>query len=584
MSELHTTSAPVFKRLLGYVMAYRGVFALSVVAVALDAAGQGLFFYLLRPLIDQTVVSPEPVFSLWLPGLVMAAVILRIIGNFGGVYGMEWVGRRLIADMRCDVFEQYLRLPSQYYDRHSPGEMISVISYNAEQVAQGATTALIGATRDLLTVIALVSVMLLQSWRLTLAMLLLAPVIAVIVSVISVRFRRLSRDIQGSMGGVTHLTEESVIGQEVIKVYGGQAHEARSFKHEAEKNRKLHLKLAVTQLVSSSMIQLAAGLAVVLLLILTASDWLKGSVSAGIFMSVLAAMVACIPPLKRLTKVHVVIEKAMAAAVSIFDILDAQPETDTGQRLLKRAKGEIEIKNVSFAYEISDRPILSEVTLSLKPGTMTALVGRSGSGKSSLMKLLPRFYEPTDGEITIDGYPLNSVSLHSLRQNIALVSQDIVLFNDTISANIAYGSEAAVSSESIEQAAMSACAMEFIDKLPGGMQTKLGPGGISLSGGQRQRIAIARAWLKNAPILLLDEATSGLDAESEKWIQEALSKLVEHRTCLVVAHQLSTIKKADQVVVLDRGRIAEIGTHNELIGIEDGLYRHLYYLQFSQNE
>ncbi len=580
MSQSHAKPTSVYRRLLSYILAHRGIFALAIFAVALDAAGQGLFFYLLRPLIDETIVASDPVFSWWLPGLVMGAVLLRIVGNFGGVYGMEWVGRRLIADLRQDVFGRYLGLPAAYFDQHSPGQMISVVSYNSEQVAQGATTALIGAVRDALTVVALIGVMLIQSWRLTLAMLLLAPVILLVVSVISVRFRKLSARIQDSMGDVTHLTEEAVNGQEVIKVYGGQAHEAKRFGDETEANRRLHLKLTATQLISSSLIQLAAGAAVIILLILAASEWLRESVSAGIFMSVLAAMVACIPPLKRLTRLHVVIEKAVAAAESIFEIIDSPTESNEGTYAPANITGNIRFEQVSFRYGDEAKPVLDDINLELKPGTLTALVGRSGSGKSTLMKLLPRFYEPSSGRVVLDKVNLTDYELMALRSHIGLVSQQVVLFNDTIAANIAYGSAIPRSSEEIQAAAQKAYAMEFIERFPDGLNTRLGAGGVMLSGGQRQRLAIARAILKDAPILLLDEATSALDAESEQWVQKALENLIVDRTCLVIAHQLSTIQRADQVIVLDQGRVVECGTHASLMAIEEGLYRHLYHLQF----
>lgn len=574
-------SVSVYRRLLSAMLGYRLVFGISIVAVALDAAGQGLFFYLLRPLIDETIVAQDATFSWWLPALVMGAVLLRILGNFGGVYGMEWVGRRLIADMRQSVFSRYLQLPSAYFDQHAPGQMISVVSYNAEQVAQGATTALIGAVRDVLTVTALVAVMLVQSWRLTMAMLLLVPVILLVVSVISVRFRKLSTKIQDSMGDVTHLTEEAVLGHEVIKVYGGQSHESKRFSDEAEANRRLHMKLSLAQLASSSLIQLAAGVAVVLLLVLAASEWLQASISAGIFMSVLAAMVACIPPLKRLTRLHVVIEKAVAAATSIFEILDTDIESNFGAQKPTMIEGRIEVRGVSFEYQEKQGHVLEGIDLTLEPGTLTALVGRSGSGKSTLMKLLPRFYEPTEGQVRLNGVDIKEIDLDWLRQHIALVSQQVVLFNNTIEANIAYGCATKPSRSEIEQAASSACAMEFIAKLPQGLKTVLGPGGIALSGGQRQRIAIARAILKNAPILLLDEATSALDAESERWVQQALDNLYQNRTSLVIAHQLSTVQKADQVVVLEQGKIVEIGTHQSLLAIENGRYQQLYKMQLT---
>ncbi len=574
------TGRGIFRRLLSYLIRQRLVFSLAVFAVALDALGQGLFFYLLRPLVDNTIVDPNPTFSWWLPGLVMVAVLVRIIGNFGGVFGMEWVGRRLIADLRKSLFDRYLDLPASYFDRESSGQMISRVTYNAEQVAQAATTALIGSMRDVFTVIALVSVMLIQSWRLTMAMLLLVPVIGLVVTVISRRFRKISGRIQDSMGDVTHVTEEAVNGQEVIKIFGGQAQERKDFETINESNRRLHLRLSATQLASSSMIQLAAGLAVILLLLIAASDYMREAVTAGIFMSVLAAMVACIPPLKRLTKMHVVIEKGIAAAESIFQVLDTPAESDPGTFDPERVAGDIEFRGVSFRYPGSDAQVLQDITLSLKPGSVTALVGRSGSGKSTLVRLLPRFYALDAGEIRIDGIPQTEFKLEALRRQIALVSQNVVLFNDTVAGNIAYGALAPVSRDRIIEAARQANALEFIERLPQGLDTLIGEDGGLLSGGQRQRLAIARALLKDAPILVLDEATSALDAESEQKVQEALDALMANRTSLVIAHRLATVQRADQVVVLDRGRIVEQGRHEDLIEQSDGLYQYLHRLQF----
>ncbi len=579
-----TTAPRVYRRLLTYLVRQRLVFFVAIVFVALDAAGQGLFFYLLRPLVDETIVATDPTFSLWLPGLVLAAVVLRILGNFGGAFGMEWVGRRLIADLRRDLFARYLDLPSSYFDRHSSGQMISRVTYNAEQVAQAATTALIGTLRDSFTVTALVGVMLIQSWRLTLAMLLLVPVIALVVTVISRRFRKISSRIQDSMGDVTHVTEEAVNGHEVVKIFGGREQENASFSRINEDNRRLHLKLTATQLVSSSLIQLAAGLAVILLLVIAASDYMRADITAGIFMSVLAAMVACIPPLKRLTKMHAVIEKGLAAADSIFQVLDAPAEPDLGTLEPEHLQGRIEMEGLSFSYPDSDQPVLREINLTVAPGTVTALIGRSGSGKSTLAKLLPRFYLPDAGRIVIDGMDINQFKLDALRRHIALVSQDVVLFNDTVGRNIAYGVLGEVSRDRLVEVAHQAHAMEFIERLSQGLDTPIGEDGALLSGGQRQRLAIARALLKDAPILILDEATSALDAESEQKIQAALEALMKNRTTVVIAHRLATVKKADQVVVLDQGRIVEAGTHAELLARPEGLYHHLHRLQLQDRQ
>ena len=575
------TGRQVYGRLLNHVLRQRLIFGLALLAVALDAAGQGLFFYLLRPLIDETIAAPDPSFSYALPILVLSAVFLRIVGNFGGEFGMQWVGRRLIADLRSDLFSRYLELPAAYFDRESSGQMISRVTYNTEQVAEAATKALIGVARDVLTIVALVGVMLIRSWRLTLTMLLLVPVIALIVTVISRRFRRISTSIQDSMGDVTHVTEEAVNGHQVIKIFGGQPQERENFHHINDVNRRLHLRLIATQLVSSSLVQLAAGLAVIVLLIIAASQLMDTTVTAGIFMSVLAAMAACIPPLKRLTKMHVVIEKGVAAADSIFRLIDTPGETDDGTAAPERVSGHIEFDAVDFTYPGAERPALEDVNLDIRAGQVTALVGRSGSGKSSLVKLLPRFYLPTSGRIAIDGIDIADFKLEALRQQIAMVSQDVVLFNDTVARNIAYGASQTASREAIERAARAAHAMEFIERLPRGLDTPIGEDGGLLSGGQRQRIAIARALLKDAPILILDEATSALDAESEQTVQAALDNLMRNRTTLVIAHRLATVQKADLVVVLDQGRLVESGTHQQLLDRDDGLYQYLHRLQLA---
>jgi len=573
-------AAKVYRRLLGFLKGRRGVFALALLAVAMDAAGQAMFIYLLRPLIDDTLVTSTPSFDLVLPALVLGAVILRVIGNYGGMYGMEWIGRAVIADLRRDLFQRYLTLPFADFHREGSGLMISRLTYNTEQVAQAATTALIGVARDSLIVLGLLVVMLLQSWRLTMTMLLLLPVVAFVVFVVSRRFRRISTSIQDSMGAVTHMTEQALHGQEVIRIFDGQGQEAEAFARSNQANRTLHLKLRATQLMSSSLIQVAAGLAVVALLVIAGSQFMRAEVTAGIFISVLGAMVATIPPLKRLTNVHVLIQKGVAAAESIFDVLDRPAEPDDGEYRPASISGRIDFRDVSFSYPNAQRPTLQDIDLSLAPGTVTALVGRSGSGKTTLARLLPRFYPPTSGAIELDEIDLQAYGLRPLRRAIALVGQHVVLFDGTIADNIRYGMLSDCSREQVAQAAQDAWAMEFVDRLPEGLDTVIGSSGIQLSGGQRQRVAIARALLKNAPVLILDEATSALDAESEKLVQRGLSRLMNNRTTLVIAHRLTTVERADQVVVLDAGRIVERGTHASLLAEQGSLYHQLYQAQF----
>jgi len=580
MSLQRPAAVSVYRRLLGFLQGRRGVFALALLAVAMDAAGQAMFIYLLRPLIDDTLVTSTPSFDLTLPVLVLVAVILRVIGNFGGMYGMEWIGRAVIADLRRALFARYLALPMAEFDREGSGSMISRVTYNTEQVAQATTTALIGVARDLLIVLGLLTVMLLQSWRLTMTMLLLLPVVAFVVFVVSRRFRKIATRIQDSMGTVTQMTEQAVHAQEVIRIFDGQAREAAAFSEINHANRRLHLKLRATQLISSSLIQVAAGLAVVVLLVIAGSQFMRAEVSAGIFISVLGAMVATIPPLKRLTNVHVLIQKGVAAAESIFDILDRPAEPDTGDYAPGTITGRIRFDHVSFRYPGTRQPALCDLDLALEPGTVTALVGRSGSGKTTLARLLPRFYHPTSGTIEIDGVDLQRYRLSPLRRAIAMVGQQVVLFDGTVEDNIRYGMLAECTRDQVAQAARDAWATEFIDKLPDGLDTLIGSNGIQLSGGQRQRIAIARALLKNAPMLILDEATSALDAESEKLVQRGLARLMTDRTTLVIAHRLTTVERADQVVVLDAGRIVERGTHQALLAQTGSLYQYLYQAQF----
>jgi len=578
------SATSVYRRLLGYLRRRRGVFALALVGVSLDAAGQSLFVLLLRPLIDETLVSTASGIDPTLPGLVMVAVMVRVVGNFGGMYGMEWIGRGVIADLRRDVFQRYLDLPLPEFDHEGAGSMISRLTYNTEQVAQAATTALIGVARDSMIVIGLVLVMLYQSWRLTLTMLLLLPVVAFVVVVVSSRFRRISTRIQDSMGAVTSMTEQAVHGQEVIRIFDGQAQEAGSFAISNDINRRLHLKLRATQLMSSSLIQIAAGVSVVLLLVIAGSQFMRAEVTAGIFMSVLGAMVATIPALKRLTNVHVLIQRGVAAADSIFELLDRAPERDEGRHQSDRVRGELRFEKVSFRYPDGPHQVLHDIDLELAPGTVTALVGRSGSGKTTLARLLPRFYHPTAGRITLDGIDLGDYRLAPLRRTIAMVGQEVVLFDGSILDNIRYGMLADASREAAEQAACDAWAMEFIDRLPDGLDSRIGTDGMQLSGGQRQRIAIARALLKNAPLLILDEATSALDAESEQLVQRGLQRLMADRTTLVIAHRLTTVERADQVIVLDQGRIVERGRHEDLLAQPGSLYQHLYQAQFRSGD
>jgi subfamily B ATP-binding cassette protein MsbA len=559
------------------------MFAVGIIGVSLDAAMQAVFIRFVEPLIDRVFVAKDAEYGMWLAMGILGVVILRIIGHFSGAYGMEWTGRRVVADLRKELFASYLHQPATFYDQNSPGFLISKLAYNSEQVAHAATKAVISAFRDIMLLIYLVIVMLSINARLTAVLLLLVPVVAFVVTFISRKFRKISRRIQDSMGDVAHVTEEAVIGQRVVKVFEGQETEKARFERVNERTRRLHMRMVATHMLSSSMVQLAAGLAMVTLMLIATRPSMLDHITAGTFTSIFFAMVATIPPLKRLTTVQSQMQKGIAAAESIFVVIDGEKETDSGTYTVERAKGEIEFQNVGFRYENSEQAVLENINLRFPAGSVTALVGHSGSGKTTLAGLLPRFYIHNEGRILLDGRELADYQLENLRQQIALVSQDVVLFNDTISGNIAYGALADTDPEAIVNAATAAHAMEFIEQLSEGLDTRLGETGTLLSGGQRQRLAIARALLKDAPVLILDEATSALDSESERVIQDALKEVMKNRTTLVIAHRLSTIENADQVIVLREGRVVEQGTHEELLA-KGKAYASLYQTQFGNQD
>ena len=576
-----TASEPlvVYKRLWSYTRRYLWMFLLGIVGVSVDASMQAVFIKGMEPLIDRVFVGKDSEFGVLMAGAIFIIALIRMTGNFAGVYGMEWVGRRVIADLRQELFDKYICLPATFFDTHSSGQLISKLAYNSEQVASAATHSIVSAIRDIMLVIFLLGVMLSTNARLTLVMLLLVPIIGLLVTVISRRFRKISHRIQDMMGNVSHVTEEAVSGQQVIKVFQGQEAEKARFQAVNEKTRRLHMRMSATHLAGSSLVQMAAGLALVLLMLIATRPAMLNSISAGTFAAIFTAMIASIPPLKRLTGVQSQVQKGIAAADSIFQVLDTDTEQDSGSFEIDRVKGAIEFKNVSFGYGSREKPVLSDVSFTVPAGSVTALVGHSGSGKTTLAGLIPRFYTGYQGHISLDGHELSDYRLENLRSHVALVSQNVVLFNDTVAGNIAYGALAGSSQDAIVKAATNAHAMGFIEQLPEGMDTLIGENGTLLSGGQRQRLAIARALLKDAPVLILDEATSALDSESERVIQEALTEVIKHRTTLVIAHRLSTIENADQVIVLEQGKVVECGSHDELLA-GDRAYARLYRTQF----
>ena len=571
-----------YKRLLGYLRPHRWIAAIAVTGMVFDATCTSVFMHLIKPMLNDLFIRQDPKTILWLPIAIVLLFLVRGSATYATDYGMAQIGRGVVQAFRSQVFARYLRLPAAYFDREPSGQQISRLVFTVEQVANASTDALKTLILHSLTVIGLTLNMLLTSVRLTLALFVLAPVVAAIVYFVGRRYRRISHRIQRSMGSVAGIVDEVVSGQREVKVYGGQRYESQRFDKVADENRRLNLKVSSTNALSTSLVQLVAACSLAAVIFVATRPGMIHSMDPGSFMSVITSMMVMLTSLKQLTTVQAGMQRGIAAAQDLFGIIDMPGERDNGQVSVERGRGEIAFRGVELHYPGQLRPALNGIDLVCPAGTVTALVGPSGGGKSSLVSLIPRFYEPTAGEILLDGTPLDGYSIENLRNQIAWVGQKVVLFNDTVARNIAYGSLAGASREAIEQAARAANAMEFIERMPQGLDSHVGEGGALLSGGQRQRIAIARALLKNAPILILDEATSALDSESERLIQNALGKLMLNRTVVVIAHRLSTIEHADQIVVLDNGRVIEQGTHAALLA-RGGKYSMLHRMQFRED-
>jgi subfamily B ATP-binding cassette protein MsbA len=570
----------VYRRLLGYATPYWVVMIVAVVAMAASAAVEAGLMLLLKPLTDETFVAHNDAVTRWMPWAFIGIFVARGVAGFGAEFSLGWVGRGVIKSLRHDVFKKFLVLPARYFDRHSSGHLLSKITYNVEMVAESATNVVTVIVRDTLTIIFAVGVMLYNSVRLTLLVAIVVPLIALSVRILSRTFRRYSSRIQDSVGEVSQVTEEVVQGNRVVKVFGGQDYELKRFMQANNKNEKQNMKLVGAKALGVGVTQVLFAFGIAGVVYVAGIESVRSNVTPGTFVSFLGAMILLLQPLRRLTNVNASLQRGIAAADSLFRILDEPAERDSGSFSKPRIDGDVEFRNVRFTYGRNREAVIDDLSLRVQPGQTIAIVGRSGGGKSTLVSLLPRFYDVDSGTILVDGVPIEDYRLDNLRSNISLVSQDVVLFNDTIAANLAYGCLEECSEATLLEAAEAAFVMDFVKDMPNGLQTIVGDRGVLLSGGQRQRIAIGRALLKNAPILILDEATSALDTESERRIQSALGKLMQNRTTLVIAHRLSTVENADRIIVMDDGRIIEAGTHSELLA-RSGQYASLYNMQFS---
>ncbi|MDB6369689.1 lipid A ABC transporter ATP-binding protein/permease MsbA [Photorhabdus bodei] len=581
MNDKDLSTWQTFRRLWPIVSPFRIGLIVAAVALILNAAGDTLMLSLLKPLLDEGFGKASSDVLKWMPLIVIALMIMRGLSGFVSSYCISWVSGKVVMQMRRRLFSHMMGMPVSFFDQQSTGTLLSRITYDSEQVASSSSSALITVVREGASIIGLFILMFYYSWQLSLILIVIAPIVSLVIRVVSKRFRSISKNMQNSMGQVTASAEQMLKGHKEVLIFGGQNVETERFNKVSNHMRQQGMKMVSASSISDPIIQLIASFALAFVLYAASFPDIMETLTAGKITVVFSSMIALMRPLKSLTNVNAQFQRGMAACQTLFSILDMEQEKDDGKLELKKANGDIEFRNVTFCYPTKELPALQNISIYIPAGKIVALVGRSGSGKSTIANLLTRFYDVNEGNILLDGHDLREYTLSSLRGQVALVSQNVHLFNDTVANNIAYASENRYSREEIEKAAEMAYAMDFIRKLDNGLDTMIGENGVLLSGGQRQRIAIARALLRDSPVLILDEATSALDTESERAIQAALDELQKNRTSLVIAHRLSTIENADEILVIEDGHIVERGNHLSLLE-RNGVYSQLHRMQFGQ--